>query len=145
MAILATKRKWLVTSLCAATRSPCSRQRLASIYSSCGSSIGNRRISSRYRDKPDSAVMIGRVADWAIIAPSLCWAPGDRQAEAPRRSLSRVEPGTLSLRLFRKFAATANNHLTDDHTHLSRAKTSARTSLRRDADVTGRMSGQRAR
>ena len=37
----------LVTSLCAASRSPCSRQRLASMYSSCGSNIGNRRISSR--------------------------------------------------------------------------------------------------
>ena len=37
----------LVTSRCAASRSPCSRQLLASIYSSCGSSMGNRRISSR--------------------------------------------------------------------------------------------------
>jgi RNA polymerase sigma-32 factor len=30
-----------------ASRSPCSRQRLASMYSSCGSSIGNRLISSK--------------------------------------------------------------------------------------------------
>src|SRR6266536_6011265 len=40
MAIFATRRKWLVTSLCAAARSPCLRQRLASRYSSCRSSIG---------------------------------------------------------------------------------------------------------
>src|SRR5437588_3365039 len=32
-----------------AVRSPCSRQLLASMYSSCGSSIGNCRIVSRYR------------------------------------------------------------------------------------------------
>ncbi len=37
----------LVTSRCAASRSPCSRQRLASMYSSSGSSIGNVRISAR--------------------------------------------------------------------------------------------------
>src|SRR6516162_7843028 len=47
MAILATRRKWLLTSLCAASWSPCSRQRLASMNSSCGSSIGTCRISSR--------------------------------------------------------------------------------------------------
>ena len=35
----------LVTSLCAAWLSPCSRQRLASMNSSCGSSSGNFRIS----------------------------------------------------------------------------------------------------
>src|SRR5262249_54253587 len=29
MAILATRRKWLVTSLCAASRSPCPRQRVS--------------------------------------------------------------------------------------------------------------------
>jgi hypothetical protein len=40
MAILATSRKWLVTSLWAAVRSPCSRQLLASMYSSCGSNMG---------------------------------------------------------------------------------------------------------
>src|SRR5215207_1682574 len=54
MAILATRRRWLVTSLCAASRSPCSRQRLASRYSSCRSSIGNRWISTRYGVRLDS-------------------------------------------------------------------------------------------
>src|SRR5262245_48428533 len=66
MAILATRRRWLVTSLCAASRSSCSRQRLASMYSSCGSSIGNLRISERYRESPDSAVRIGSAAVRAI-------------------------------------------------------------------------------
>ena len=47
MAILATRRKWEVTSLCAASRSPCSFQRLASMNSSSGCSIGNWRISCR--------------------------------------------------------------------------------------------------
>src|ERR1700722_13004227 len=54
MAILATRRKWLLMSRCAASLSPCSRQRLASLYSSCGSSMGNRRILLRYRVRPDS-------------------------------------------------------------------------------------------
>src|SRR4051794_8302471 len=75
MAILATRRKWEVTSLCAASRSPCSRQLLASMYSCCGSSIGNRRISSRYRDRPDSAVRIGSAAARAILAPSILLPP----------------------------------------------------------------------
>src|SRR6516164_1606137 len=51
MAILATSRKWLVTSRCAASGSACSFQRLASMYSCSGSSIGNLRISWRYRVK----------------------------------------------------------------------------------------------
>src|SRR5215471_21551191 len=69
MAILATRRRWLVTRRCAASRSPCSRQLLASIYSSCGSSIGNRRISSKYRDRPVSADRIGKAAARAMVAP----------------------------------------------------------------------------
>src|SRR6202165_5298624 len=41
MATLATKRRWLVTSRCAASGSPCSRQRLANMYSSChGQKLG---------------------------------------------------------------------------------------------------------
>src|SRR5262249_7143714 len=69
IAILATRRRWLVTSLCAASRSPCSRQLLASMYSSCGSNIGNRRISSKYRDRPVSADRIGKAAARAMVAP----------------------------------------------------------------------------
>src|SRR6516165_644175 len=49
MAILATSRRWLVTSRCAASGSSCSFQRFASMYSCSGSSIGNLRISCRYR------------------------------------------------------------------------------------------------
>src|SRR5215218_3868645 len=87
MAILATSRRWLVTSRCAASRSPCSRQLLASIYSSCGSSIGNRRISSRYRARPDSAVRTGKVAARAISALSTLKPPAWRAT--CRRSPSR--------------------------------------------------------
>src|SRR5262249_11510236 len=80
MAILATSRKWLVTSLCAASRSPCSRQRLASMNSSCGSSIGNRRISSRYRVRPVSPDKMGSAAVWAMTAPSIYRPPRMRRA-----------------------------------------------------------------
>src|SRR5438132_862023 len=62
MAILATSLRWLVTSFCAASRSSCSRQRLASMYSCWGSSIGNLRISARYLDSPDSPLRTGSVA-----------------------------------------------------------------------------------
>jgi hypothetical protein len=68
MAILATSRKWLVTSLCAELSSRCSRQRLASMNSSCGSSIGNRLISSKYRVRPVSPDKMGNAAVWAMMA-----------------------------------------------------------------------------
>src|SRR5579863_2339186 len=87
MAILATSRKWLVTSRCAASRSPCSRQRFASMNSSCGSSIGNRLISSRYRVRPVSPDKMGKAAVWAISAPSLIHAPAGAAGDwavAPR-------------------------------------------------------------
>src|SRR5689334_16084303 len=78
MAILATRRKWLVTSLCAALLSPCSRQRLASMNSSCGSSRGNLRISWRYRLRLPSGVRddgrAGRLAVAALIAAPLSYA-----------------------------------------------------------------------
>src|SRR5579863_3841474 len=81
MAILATSRKWLVTSRCAASRSPCSRQRFASMNSSCGSSIGNRLISSRYRVRPVSPDKMGKAAVWAMVAPSLIHAPAGAAGE----------------------------------------------------------------
>src|SRR5919112_1556857 len=59
MAILATRRRWLVTSRCAASESSCSFQRFASMYSSSGSSIGNLRISWRYRVRLPSPEMDG--------------------------------------------------------------------------------------
>src|ERR1043166_3055568 len=59
MAILATRRRWLVTSWRAASESSCSRQRLASMYSCSGSRSGNFRISERYRDLGDQAQMAG--------------------------------------------------------------------------------------
>src|SRR5712671_6158887 len=131
MAILATRRRWLVTSRCAASRSPCSRQRLASIYSSCGSSIGNRRISSRYRPRPDSAVMIGKIADWAMTAPSSCSAPEIGRQRPQTASSSRSEPEiyvgphpSLPARGGGKgggFAATANDYNVH-HTQITRRK-----------------------
>ena len=54
MAILATRRRWLFTRRRAASGSSCSRQRLASMYSSCGSRSGNFRISVRYLESPPS-------------------------------------------------------------------------------------------
>src|SRR4029077_12239362 len=68
MAILATRRRWLVTSLCAEFSLPCSRQRFASMNSSCGSSIGNRLISSRYRVRPVSPDKMGNAGVWAMTA-----------------------------------------------------------------------------
>src|SRR5262245_64193239 len=54
MAILATRRRCEVTSLCAACVSPCSCQLLASMNSSSLASMGNLRISERYRCSPCS-------------------------------------------------------------------------------------------
>src|ERR1700744_3945376 len=71
MAILATRRRWDVTSWWAALVSPCSRQALASMNSCCGSRSGNLRISDRYRlrlpsgDKADGRA--GRLADAALM------------------------------------------------------------------------------
>src|SRR5580704_9533896 len=96
MAIFATRRKWLVTSRCAASRSPCSRQRLASMYSSCASSMGNRRILWRYRLRPDSAVSIGETAVWAMtMSPCL---PADRRALVVRsEKYVRDDRGAIKL------------------------------------------------
>src|ERR1700722_13488643 len=92
MAILATSRKWLVTSPCAASRSPCSRQLLASMYSSCGSSIGNRLISSRFLGRPVSPDRTGKAAVWAMTAPFPCSRPrlsGGRYAVASAKPTAR--------------------------------------------------------
>src|SRR5579883_2853413 len=59
MAMRATRRKCEVTSFCAAAESPCSCQRFASMYSCCGSSMGKRRISSRYLARPPLAATDG--------------------------------------------------------------------------------------
>src|SRR3954471_12116467 len=57
MAIFATRRRWEVTSLWAASISWLSRQRWASDSSSSGVSIGNLRISWRYRERlPSGAI-----------------------------------------------------------------------------------------
>src|SRR5208282_5988917 len=83
--ILATSRKWLVTSLWAASLSPCSRQLLASMYSSWGSNIGNRRISSRYLVRPVSPDRTGKAAVWAMTsALSLFASPLLRQTVCRR-------------------------------------------------------------
>src|ERR1051325_7311089 len=54
MAILAPRRRWLGTSRWAASGSWCSCQRLASMNSTSLASIGNLRISERYRLRPPS-------------------------------------------------------------------------------------------
>src|SRR6202790_5818164 len=92
MAILATSRRWLVTSLCAASRSSFSAQRLASMYSCWGSSIGNLRISARYRERPDSPLRTGNVAVRAISAPSSGSAPRQRRA---RQAAALLKPVAL--------------------------------------------------
>src|SRR3569833_893930 len=60
MAILATRRRCEGTSVCAAAGSSCCCQRLASMNSSSLVSIGNLRISVRYRDRKPSGVMTAR-------------------------------------------------------------------------------------
>ena len=62
IAAFATRRRWLVTSLAAASGSPCSLKRLASIYSSSGERIGNFLISARYRFSPSSPAGAGITA-----------------------------------------------------------------------------------
>src|SRR4051795_8568693 len=97
MAILATSLRWLVTRACAASRSSCSRQRLANMYSSCGSSIGNLRISARYLERPDSPLRTGQLAVRAILS-ALQWFrsptaadPADgRLVKADRAAMFRV-------------------------------------------------------
>src|ERR1700733_9127474 len=58
MAIFATRRKCEVTSLCAASISSLSRQRFERDSSSSGDSMGNLRISWRYRDRLPSGAML---------------------------------------------------------------------------------------
>src|SRR5579863_6978352 len=60
MAILATRRRWLVTSRRAASGSPCSFRRLANMNSSSGVRSGNLRISLKYRESPASLERAGR-------------------------------------------------------------------------------------
>src|SRR5258708_16776104 len=112
MVFWAPGRGWLVTSLWAATRPPCARQRSASINSSCGSSIGNRRISSRYRPRPDSAVMIGNVAAWAMTAPSSCYAYEASLVQLHRKPL--MPPGGSARRNRRTLHDDAERCKTDE-------------------------------
>ena len=96
MAILAASRRCEVTSLCAASRSPWSTHALASMNSSSGSSIGNFRISERYRLSPCSGDGAGRDAYvFAILSvlierpfKSPTTATGDRSARCPAGSQS---------------------------------------------------------
>src|SRR5258706_352549 len=72
MAILATRRRWEVTRRWAAAGSSCSRQRLASMNSSSLASIGNLRISVRYRDRPPSGdITESAVAEAILVFPLL--------------------------------------------------------------------------
>ena len=58
MAIFATSRRWLVTSVCAACSSPWSAHRFANAYSSSAPNIGNLRIFCKYRAKLRSGEML---------------------------------------------------------------------------------------
>src|SRR5689334_7444924 len=69
MAILATRRRWLVTSRCAASGSWCSCQRLASMNSSSLASIGNLRISDRYRLRPPSGDITASALAAMVLSP----------------------------------------------------------------------------
>src|SRR3977135_2269417 len=100
MAILATKRRGLVTSRCAASGSSRSFQRLASMYSSSGSNIGNLRISWRYRVRFPSPDRDGaeRLAILTYDAPIGCQIaerrnqPGDPCGTTPQLT---ARPETL--------------------------------------------------
>src|SRR5262245_3006288 len=90
MAILAARRRWLVTSLCAALRSPCSRQRFASRHSSSACSMGKRRISARYR------VVLPETRVAPCILGSI---PRDRAASFHSSAiLRRSDPGHMTKR-----------------------------------------------
>ena len=73
MAIFATNRKWLVTSLCAASTSSRSDHDFASMYSSSFSSIGNERMRDRYLDKFPSGVNAGISAFFVMCLPLFLW------------------------------------------------------------------------
>src|SRR5713101_5418079 len=90
MAILATRRRWLVTSRWAASGSSCSRHRLASMYSSSGASIGNLRISRRYLPWFPSVELLGRAGVLAIGSQFLAAAAAARTAETRRAGCSAI-------------------------------------------------------
>src|SRR5438046_251614 len=81
MAILATRRRWLVTRRWAASGSSCSCQRLASMNSSSFASIGNLRISDRYRLRPPSGDITLRALA-AIDYPLNSWTSGPARFRA---------------------------------------------------------------
>src|SRR3569623_169967 len=95
MAILATSRRWLVTSRCAASGSSCSCQRLASMNSSSLASIGNLRISDRYRLRPPSGDMTARALAAMVLSPQFldvrAGAPGAHNPSAPLNLLDMYE------------------------------------------------------
>src|SRR3954466_7976167 len=91
MAILATRRRWLVTRRWAASGSSCSCQRLASMNSSSFASMGNLRISDRYRLRPPSGDMTLRALA-AIDSPLFL----DVRAGAPSARNGPSAPLNLS-------------------------------------------------
>src|SRR6476660_7672264 len=95
MAIFATRRKCEVTRRWAASESSCSRQRLASMYSSCGWSMGNLRISSRYRDSPPSAAIIGSAEAilFLLLAPLVSRPNCDRKCQPQAEQYHRPDFG----------------------------------------------------
>src|SRR5262249_30251279 len=77
--------RWLVTSWCAASGSWCSCQRLASMNSSSLASIGNLRISARYRLRPPSGDITASALAAAMVYPlTLLVGRPDRRACSAR-------------------------------------------------------------
>src|SRR3954469_17606303 len=90
MAILATRRRWLVTRRWAASGSSCSCQRLASMNSSSFASMGNLRISDRYRLRPPSGDITDRALAAMVLSPQFLDGPGRRafRARSPSAPLN---------------------------------------------------------
>src|SRR5580692_4140221 len=72
------------------------------MYSCWGSSIGNLRISARYRERPDSPLRIGRVAVRAIRAPSTWFRPPIAAGQAGTALLKPVALRCSALGIQRK-------------------------------------------
>src|SRR5437879_4704567 len=85
MAILATRRRWLVTRRWGAWGSSGSCQRLASMNSSSLASIGNLRISERYRLRPPSGDITARALAAMVFIP---FSPGHSGRRACTRNPS---------------------------------------------------------
>src|SRR3954468_16314817 len=93
MAIFATRRRWLVTRRWAAAGASCSCQALASMNSSSLASIGNLRISDRYRLRPPSGDITARALAAMVLSPQFL----DVRAGAPARKFPSAPLNLLDM------------------------------------------------